>query len=262
METSEVRLAGGRLNEVVRVGDTVRRPSGPWTPSIHALLRHVRERGFLAAPEPLGIDEHGREVLRYLPGETLGASYPWPAWVWTDNLLADMGSLSAAYHAAVSDFDAAGLRWQYELLDPGTGGIVCHHDLAPYNVVASDGSICGVFDWDLAGPGTARSDLAFVAWQWVPLHHPASPVGPPAASDAERARRLVVLLDAYGLEDRRGFVAEVCERVRFNRDVMVERADAGSEAYRRLIAIGHVADMERTIAFLDASGDRLQAAIE
>jgi hypothetical protein len=28
-------------NGVVCVGDTVRRPSGPWTPAVHALLTHV-----------------------------------------------------------------------------------------------------------------------------------------------------------------------------------------------------------------------------
>src|SRR3712207_8027153 len=48
---------------VVRVGDTVRRPAGRWTPAVHALLAHLHEAGFRAAPRPLGLDERGREVL-------------------------------------------------------------------------------------------------------------------------------------------------------------------------------------------------------
>ena len=64
----EIPLAGGSMTAVVRVGDTVRRAAGPWTPTIHALLRHVRAAGFTAAPEPLGLDEQGREILSFLPG--------------------------------------------------------------------------------------------------------------------------------------------------------------------------------------------------
>ncbi len=47
----------------MRVGDTVRRAAGPWTPTIHALLRHLRASGLSMVPEPLGIDEQGREII-------------------------------------------------------------------------------------------------------------------------------------------------------------------------------------------------------
>lgn len=40
----EIRLSGGWVNEVVRTGDTVRRSAGPWTPAVHALLRHPWSR--------------------------------------------------------------------------------------------------------------------------------------------------------------------------------------------------------------------------
>src|ERR1044071_5058641 len=70
----EVVLAGGNMTAVVRVGDTVRRASGPWTPTIHALLRHLRATGFAMVPEPLGIDEQGREIISLLPGAV--ATYP------------------------------------------------------------------------------------------------------------------------------------------------------------------------------------------
>lgn len=47
-----------------RASVTVRREAGPWTPTIHAYLRHLRASGFTAAPEVLGLDERGREILR------------------------------------------------------------------------------------------------------------------------------------------------------------------------------------------------------
>jgi hypothetical protein len=69
MKGAEIPLTGGNMSSgVVRVGDTVRRPAGPWTPAVHALLTHLHDVGFDGAPRPLGIDEQGREVLTFIPG--------------------------------------------------------------------------------------------------------------------------------------------------------------------------------------------------
>ncbi|MFG3296636.1 aminoglycoside phosphotransferase family protein, partial [Streptomyces sp. NPDC048179] len=70
----EQPLSGGNVSDgVVRVGDTARRPVGPWTPAVHALLAHLHAVGSGAAPRPLGIDDQGREVLTFMPGDVV-----WP----------------------------------------------------------------------------------------------------------------------------------------------------------------------------------------
>ncbi|MDX6335537.1 MAG: hypothetical protein QOG05_2877 [Streptosporangiaceae bacterium] len=68
----EQRLPGGNAGGAVLVGGTVRRPAGPWAPSVHALLRHLEARGSAGAPRVLGLDDQDREMLSYLPGETVG----------------------------------------------------------------------------------------------------------------------------------------------------------------------------------------------
>src|SRR5579862_4266753 len=69
MTGTEIPLSGGNMSSgVVRVGGTVRRPAGPWTPAVHALLTHLHDAGFDGAPRPLGLDEQGREVLTFIPG--------------------------------------------------------------------------------------------------------------------------------------------------------------------------------------------------
>src|SRR6202007_3012941 len=69
MTGTEVPLHGGNMSSgVVRVGDTVRRPAGPWTPAVHALLAHLHAAGFDGAPRPLGLDAPGRAVLSFTPG--------------------------------------------------------------------------------------------------------------------------------------------------------------------------------------------------
>lgn len=251
MAEEETVLPGSRLNRVVKIGHTVHRSAGPWTPTVHALLRHVRERGFVMAPEPIGTDDQGREVLAYIAGETVGDALPWPGWVWDDALLVEVGRATSLYHRAVADFRPEGLiPWQLGSSELQAGQIVCHHDIAPYNAVAAGGRLRGIIDWDLSGPGTAVSDLAFAAWQWVPLQHPAiarffgwdDPGGP--------ARRLRLLLDAYGLDDREGFVDEVITRMRMNRDVMVQKAAEGVPGYVSLVQQGHVEGMNAAIEFL------------
>jgi len=48
---AEERSLGGNLNDAVRLGDTVRRRAGPWTPAVHELLRFLeREASPRRAP--------------------------------------------------------------------------------------------------------------------------------------------------------------------------------------------------------------------
>src|SRR5438270_12220257 len=81
----EIPLLGGNTSTVVRAGDTVRRNAGPWTPAVHALLRHLEYVGFTGAPRALGIDERGRAVLSFLDGAC--GEYPrGPHWVTDESL--------------------------------------------------------------------------------------------------------------------------------------------------------------------------------
>ena len=260
MTDPEIPLSGGTLTPVVRVGDTVRRGVGEWTPAVHDLLRHVRARGFDLAPEPIGFDEQGREMLRFIAGETVGWQLPWPGWIRSDPVLAEVGRALADYHAAVADFrPPPGARWQS---GAGSGPVVCHNDFAPYNAVLSGGRLRGIIDWDLAGPGPAVSDLAFTAWQWVPLHGPMVAGVMGWRPEVDRGARLRLLLDSYGWDDRAGFVDAARDRVTYNHQVMVTRAAQGDARYQALVDQGHLFGMEEALRYLDDVGLDLQRRIE
>ncbi|HUV57409.1 MAG TPA: hypothetical protein VMV96_01235, partial [Acidimicrobiales bacterium] len=69
LDSNEESLSGGNSSaEVVRVGDTVRRPAMPWSASVDSLLLHLQEVGFECSPRPLGYDETGRQVLSFAEG--------------------------------------------------------------------------------------------------------------------------------------------------------------------------------------------------
>jgi hypothetical protein len=116
---TETRFADGNVSEVVRVGDTVRRVPGPWTPAVHALLRHLEAVGFDGAPRFLGIDERGREILSFVEGETM----PPDVWGFRDDaVLVGVGRLLRRYHDAASGFvPPPEARWQFGVGAPTCG---------------------------------------------------------------------------------------------------------------------------------------------
>src|SRR5262249_59418262 len=88
---AEVPLPGGNTTGAVLIDGVIHKRASPWTPTVHALLRHLEEAGFPGAPRALGFDSSGREMLSYLPGETIGDRMPWPAWVSADSMLVQVG---------------------------------------------------------------------------------------------------------------------------------------------------------------------------
>ena len=134
----EIPLFGGNVGTVVRVGDTVRRTTGPWTPAVHELLVHLERVGFEYSPRVLGYDDRGREILTYIKGET-AVSHPWPAWAWSDATLTQVAAIMRGFHEAVLDFRPADDRvWRFATASLGAEQIVCHNDIAPYNIVVRD----------------------------------------------------------------------------------------------------------------------------
>ncbi|MDR2983541.1 MAG: aminoglycoside phosphotransferase family protein, partial [Nocardiopsaceae bacterium] len=107
----DIKLSGGSRTAVHRRGDIVLRETGPWTPAVHALLRHLESEGFAAAPRLVGsgIDVDGREVLTYIEGEFV---QPGP---WTVDGAVALGSMLRDLHQATNTFrpepDAVWYPW-------------------------------------------------------------------------------------------------------------------------------------------------------
>lgn len=94
----ETPLSGGFVTEAVKVGGTVRRAFGPWSPTVHSLLGHLESVGYDAAPRYSGMDERGREILSFIDGVVPDGARPE---VVTDLALRDVGRLVRDLHRAV-----------------------------------------------------------------------------------------------------------------------------------------------------------------
>jgi hypothetical protein len=264
---AEIPLTGGRSSAagVVRVGDTVRRPPGPWTPAVQAFLAHLEAAGFTRSPRSLGIDEHGREVLEYIEGEVLAIPQDpfgdlvlgrWPdAWR-SDRALTAAGELLRGLHDAARGFRTTHSTWRLHDHAMRPEEIICHGDAAPWNAVYRDGAPFALIDFDSARPDTPLLDLAASAWHFVPLAEPktARVLG---FDEVDYGARLARFLDAYGLEDRSGF-AEALQRVKTREasyPLFWRLGPAATASY-----LDHVAEQLRWLASQTAGIERALAA--
>jgi len=183
-------LAGGNMNAVERLGDTVLRTSGPWTPTVHRYLDYLAMAGVDWAPRPLGVED-GREQLTFIAGEV--PLYPLPAYVWSDSVLENGARRLRQLHDASIGFGLDGAIWQSPAKIPAE--VICHNDFAPHNLAFVDGAIVGAIDFDMCSPGPRLWDIAYFATRAVPLTA-STPPGAPAMADARR--RVEIILRAYG----------------------------------------------------------------
>ncbi len=281
-EPYEELLHGGVANAgaVRRVGDEVRRPSNEQSTTIHALLRHVRRRGFGGAPEPLGLVAGGEERLRFIPGDV--PFPPFPAWSQSDAVLGSMAQLLRRFHDATVGFvapDAA--TWSPEMADPDPGlradggghaqqsgvgddaPVICHNDVCPENVVFRSGVAVALLDFDFAAPGRRLYDLARLALMTVPIDTPED-AARTGRGGLDPFARLRVAADGYGLPPGRSALVDAVEgNVLRGVAFLQRRIDRGEKAFIAMVEqMGGLARYDRRRAwfvenrgrFLDAVG--------
>jgi hypothetical protein len=222
-------LSGGTANRglVIRVGDTVLRPTAPCWPATHALLAHLRAVGFEGSPRVLAVSA-STETLTYIDGQAAVA--PLPANTLTDTALVSIAELLRSYHQAVRSFDPAGYRWPRPIPSRFRGGLVSHNDVHPANLVFRDGQAVGLIDFDLAGPGSAAWDIAAAARCWAPLQDDRDITDSRQGRSLERFR---IFIDACGLTRAERHLA--AEAVVANHDwtyaIVTQAAAAGHRAF-------------------------------
>lgn len=169
MGDDEVALEGGWQTTVHRAGDVVLRAPSDHSPTVLALLCHLRDLGLDVAPHPIGhgFAPDGREQLAYVDG---ASPHPHP---WPDDVLARLGALLRSVHDATATFTPpADARWRpwFARGLPGVHPVIGHGDLGPWNIVRTPDDRLVLLDWDNAGPVDASWDLALLVWLNAHLH--------------------------------------------------------------------------------------------
>ena len=143
MSDGELLVGDGVTQGIVRIGDTVRRPLRPFSLTVQAYLAHLRDAGFTGAPLPFGVDEQGREILSFVPGDV--PRNPLPPETAGDDVLVALAQLIRTLHEASAGWapppDAVWGGTPASVGRPITqpAELVSHRDYYPGNVVFRDG---------------------------------------------------------------------------------------------------------------------------
>ena len=235
----ELLLTGGRITQgVARVGNTVRRPTGPHTPFVHSLLRHLEEVGFEGTPRVLGIDERGREILTFIEGYV-----PPDLATWSDGQLVRAAALIRHFHDATAGSALAGAK-----------EVVCHNDLSPCNTVFVKGMPAAFIDFDEAAPGTRSQDLGYAMWLFLDL-------GPDGADTRTQGRRIRMMCEAYGIGSEFDAISAIAHSQRATLKRSLSRLDSGGSASSVAYAQSSVEWIRGELVWLDAHRNELEAAM-
>lgn len=190
----------GNVANPTRVGDAVHRDSGPWTPTVHDLLRHLRNSGFDGAPLPLGVDDNGREILEFIEGVDGREVTP------TEASLQSAIGLIRRFHDATIGFDVSERSvWNTAPFMVDQSGdateIVAHNDLGTWNLIYREGLAVAIIDWDFAAPASRLWDLASATWCSTPMY-PDDLIVRLGYDPTDRPNRFRIICDTYGVDDR------------------------------------------------------------
>jgi hypothetical protein len=202
-------------------GDVVRRPAGPWTPAVHALLDHLERAGFAGSPR--AVSAVGEDIVTFIPAEFVHPR------AWSDEGIFHVGCLLRGLHSATAGFvpppDAVWFSWPFA--SDSAEAVISHRDTGPWNIVARDGLPVAFIDWVTAGPADRTEEMAATAWLNAQLHDDdiAELQGLPDAR--ARAAQLRCFADGYQLAaaDRQGLVTAMIEYA--IRDSAAEAVQAG-----------------------------------
>ena len=165
----ELLLSGGLANagKIVRVGNTIRRPLA--RTGVQAMLAHLANGGFEAAPRFHGFDEKSRAIVDYIEGDVDVDTDP--VWARDDRLIESMATVQRQFHEALATFHpAADLDWDTSLAWSGSDKpVVGHNDLCVSNVVVRNGEVAAFIDFDFAAPTHPLWDVAVALRHWCPV---------------------------------------------------------------------------------------------
>ncbi len=265
-QVHEISLPGGDVTEgVVRIGDTVRRPTGPHSELVHRALVHLEDAGADCAPWFLGIDQQGREILSFIEGEVAGR--PWPGWVADPDRGISVAKVLRRLDDALASFglpdDLPVRAWPSGAPEPvgPAASFLGHRDVTPENTIFRDGRAVALIDFDLLKPSSRVDEVANLLRWWAGWTAPED--RDPVFAGVDPGDRGRLLAEAYGLseEEREWVVPVSVSATQQTWHAMLFRAEEFGGGWRRMWDEGIGEQLKRREGWLVAEQSELRRAM-
>ncbi|AJT41628.1 phosphotransferase [Psychromicrobium lacuslunae] len=233
----ELELAGGNAADfVLRVGQTIRKPWAASTESVQQFLTALRLAG-VEVPRPLGRDEQGRQVIEFVDG-TLAMD----SGQLNSTELRKVGEMIRIIHDNSPKPTPADLAQWKVLIPAPKPDLICHNDLAPWNLILGERMV--FIDWDGSGPSSRLWDLAYAAQSFSGLW---------AGTNPEEARtQLRAFVDGYRADEqqRRALPETMVHRVQAMYELLKRANCAGEQPWAAMFDQGHGAHWKATAEYV------------
>jgi thiamine kinase-like enzyme len=253
---SERELTGGNVSTVTTNGSIVYKDRKPQSITIQRLLQHLQCKGINFCPKPLGFDDKGREMLSFMPGNTID-DYP------NVRLIADKietvkqaAFMLRKFHNATIDFPKQPDDiWWFRYNGNLPAEVICHNDFAPYNITFENNLPVGLIDFDTACPAPRIWDIAHAVYRFVPLSESVYDYVLGKYRDYEKSKDceerkilLRVFLNSYGFS---GALEEyIIQRLSALINLFDEECAKGNQAFIKMKQEGHQEFYIKEIEFI------------
>lgn len=229
-----------QFRQIELTSETVTRPAGTHTATVHSFLQHLRAKGLDCVPEPVSLDGE-TETLRFIEGESGGDGWKHQH---DEQGLRSAARILRRIHDASADWappdDAV-----FAAPAVDGGDVFVNADPGPWNFVWRDGEAVALIDWDFLHRAPRLSDVAYALLWFAPLrdddaalnwhHFPQVP---------DRRARIDAFLDEYGIATDFDVADAVVRRRRYTIEHVRFLADQGQEPQKTWIAEGSVEQEE------------------
>jgi len=229
------KLEGGNMNMVYKDGSTVIRSQGKWSPTIQRLLLHLENVDFTACPKFLGINDHHQEVLTFVEGDCL-ETYP-------DRVdkkkhiegLRILGEKMRKLHDATTSFVQRETDvWMVTYPGPLEKEVICHNDIAPYNVIFKNQMPHKFIDFDTSCPAPRIWDIVYALYRFVPFYQTADSV-----DWHHKSACVASFFQAYGMACPENLFVMMQERLSALADFILQEANKGNACFKKMLDEGH-----------------------
>ncbi len=226
---------------------------------MHQFLGFLAKQDDLAVPRVIGSDEKF-EYVTYVQGET--TNYPLVGDYASIEALVSCAHLQRKLHDCSVEYlkshSLEGASWMLPIQEPIE--VICHSDLAPYNLAFKGAKAIGIFDFDTIHPGPRIWDLAYSIYCWAPFKTDSADRLGDIHQQIYRAK---LYCNAYGLgnEQREKLVSTMIRRLEALIDFMMAQAESGDPQFLDNVKSGHHLSYIADIDYLHHHNEQITKGI-